>query len=587
MLGCTGVVLLLVVGAGAWLGIRALLAKNELEAVVPLASQVQTQILETDTAAAEHTANEIAERASSAASLTSDPIWRLAEALPWAGPNFTVMRELAASVDQVAAGAVQPLAQAAGSIDLEAFAPTDGAIDLQPLIDLQQPVHEASAALTAAEQRLDAPAVADADVIGPLASARTQLTTMIGDTAPTFDALDRAVQLAPALLGADGPHNVLLLFQNNAELRSTGGIAGAVALLRTDNGSFTLVQQANSRDFPKFEPPVVELPLETRALYGDNTASYIQDVNFTPQFPLAASIAKEMWQQRFGDQIDAVVALDPVVLSHLLAATGPINLPTGDVLNAENAVQLLLNEAYFRYEDPADQDLFFAAAAGSVVSALSSGSTDPRALVEALVTSGDERRLFFWVADPAEQALLEPTTLAGTLPVTNDDRLGMGVYLNDRTGSKMDAYLDVEVAAGTAVCRNDQRANTGVTVTLTNTAPADAATSLPDYITGGGSFGTPPGVISTALAVYGMPGSFNLGVTDDGGGAAAHHQATDSGHSLSRMVIDLAPGESRRYRFDFLAAESGARELVVETTPLMRPLEIAPLELDCAALAPQ
>jgi len=87
------------------------------------------------------------------------------------------------------------------------------------------------------------------------------------------------------------------------------------------------------------------------------------------------------------------VALDPVVLGYLLRATGPITLATGDQLNAENAVEMLLRDVYERYEEPAEQDLFFASAASSVLDALGGGKADPSALIDALVQAGAERRI--------------------------------------------------------------------------------------------------------------------------------------------------------------------------------------------------
>src|SRR5215218_9976934 len=300
----------------AWVGVRGMLAKDELEAAVPLARTAQDQVVAGDAEGAMRTTEQLVRHAASAASLTSDPVWRAAEVVPWIGPNLEAMRAIASSVDVVARKAVQPLAAATAGLDLAAFSPSGGHIDLEPIVALQQPVHEASAALSIAMSMMTQESVASATLIGPLSDARDELSALLADADGTIAALDRAVRLVPAMLGADGPRNVLLLFQNNAELRSTGGIPGALALLRTENGGFTMVRQADSSDFPKYEPPVIDLPVETRALYGDNTASYIQDVTFTPRFPLSASIAREMWKRQFGDEVNSVIAVDPVVLSH-------------------------------------------------------------------------------------------------------------------------------------------------------------------------------------------------------------------------------------------------------------------------------
>jgi hypothetical protein len=568
-----------VIGLAAWIGVRGIQAKGELEAAIPLAHETQEAIIAGDTDAATRAASELAERASNAAALTGDPVWRAAEVLPWVGPNLQAMRVIATSVDRVASGAVTPLARAADQLDLAAFRPQGGRIDLEPLVALQEPVSEAADAVAEAQRILDEDQTTNGTLIVQLAEAREQLTSMLDETAGVVDALDRAVQLVPAMLGHDGGRDILLLFQNNAELRSTGGIPGALALLHTDNGGFQLTQQANSGDFPKFDAPVVELPAETRALWGENTARYIQNVTFAPQFPIGASVAREMWARQFGSAPASVVAIDPVVLSYLLRATGPIDLPTGDQLTADNAVQLLLEDVYARYEDPADQDLFFAAAAASVLDAVSSGSIEPRVLIDALIQAASERRILIWNADPAEQELLAGTTLAGELPTSGDGEQAFGVYLNDMTMSKMDAYLDVQIAAGAEVCRQDGLPQYDIEVTLTNTAPGDAATSLPSYVLGGGSK-YEPGVIATSVHVYSAPGTFNLGV-QQGGQPAAYHPTSDSGYTLSKVSATLAPGESTSWRFSFLGDIAETRTPVIQSTPMIYTNEVSGLALSC------
>ncbi|GAA1962115.1 hypothetical protein GCM10009717_31150 [Agromyces allii] len=563
--------------AAAWIGIRGFLAVNELQAAVPLAKAAQKQIVAGDAAAAQRAADELAGHAASAASLTGDPIWRGAEVLPLVGPNLEVVRVVSASVDRIARDAVVPLAASAGAVDLAAFAPSGGAVDLQPMIDLQAPVHEARVAFDTASLALDG--VADAPVIAPLVDARDELTRMVEETGGTVTGFDNAVRLLPPMLGADGPRDTLLLFQNNAELRSLGGVPGALALVHADGGTVTMTQQSAASEFPVYRPTVIDLPIETRALWGDNTASYMQDVNFTPQFPLAATIAREMWNRKFGTEVQAVVAVDPVMLSYLLRATGPVTISTGDQLTSENAVQFLLRDVYARYP-VSQQDAIFAEVATAVFTTLASGGADPAALVEALAQAGSERRILIWNADVEEQAVLAGTTIAGGLPESTADEQAFGVYLNDMTGSKMDPYLDVQIGAGTVTCRNDGLPNYDIVVKLTNTAPADAATSLPTYVTGGGEYGTPPGSIATSVHVYSAQGTYNLGVllNDEPTG---YHPTSDSGYTLSKVVSTLAPGESAEYRFGFLGGSAGEKHTLIESTPLAYTPETLGVALSC------
>ncbi|WP_104131764.1 DUF4012 domain-containing protein [Cryobacterium sp. M91] len=570
--------LVIVVAATAWVGIRGLQAKDALEAAVPLASTIQDQILAGNGEQAAQTAADLAEFAATARSRTSDPIWGSYEMLPFLGPNLTAVRELAAVVDDVAQNVVTPLAGLAGTLDLNAFKPVDGSIALQPLLDAQPPVVQANTALTSAAE--DVNAINTDDVHDAVRDAVTRLQTVTNDTAVTLDAMDRAVTLLPAMLGATAPRDYILLFQNPAELRSTGGIPGALALLHTDNGGIELTQQASSSSFPQYEAPVLPLSDATRSIYGDITGEFIQNVTMTPDFAETGALAREMWRLEFGLEANGVLSVDPVALSYLLDATGPITLATGDELTADNAVQLLLSDVYARYEVPAQQDAFFAVAAGAVFDAVKSGRADPTKLLAALARAGAEHRVLVWNADETEQTVLAGTTLAGARPVSDDQTNRFGLFLNDGTGAKMDLYLDVSTALGQQTCREDLRPQYTLEVTLSNTAPADAATSLPAYVTGGGVFDVPLGSIKTVVSAYGTPEVQNLGLTRDGA-EAPYHPAADATYPVSTIAIELAPGESTVLRFNWLGPEPFSGDLELRSTPLIALNDTASLDFIC------
>ncbi|QYF73740.1 DUF4012 domain-containing protein [Cryobacterium sp. PAMC25264] len=573
---CSAVILVL--GAVAWVGSRALMAKSELESAIPLASAVQDQVVAGQSAEAGGSADQLVKHAVRAADLTSDPIWRAFEVIPALGQNLSAVRQLAAVVENIATGAVAPLTEAAGSIDIEAFKPTDGAINVQPMVDAQPSVARAASALSTAQT--DISAINSANSIGQVSDAVNQLREVVDGAALSIDSVDRAVRLLPSILGVAGPRDYLVLFQNPAELRSTGGISGAVALLHTDGGQISLAQQVSSAEFKHFDSPVLELPTETRGIYGDITGRFIQDVNLTPDFTQSAKLAQEMWRLQFGQDVAGVLSIDPVALSYLLRATGPITLPTGDVMSSENAVQLLLSDVYARYPDTDDQDAFFASAAGSVFAAVAGGSADPLTLVQALARAGSEHRVLVWSADDTEQSILADTTLAGGLPISSADTERFGLYFNDATGAKMGPFLDVQTAVGQTICRNDRRPNYAVDVILTNTAPADAATALPGYVTAEGNFGVPPGSVKTIVSVYGAPDMDNLGLTRDGV-PVGYHPATDSGYPVSGIAIELAPGETTTIRFNWLGGSAAKKTQELQMTPVIHRNETRKLEIAC------
>ena len=572
------VLVVLAAAVAAWVGIRGYLAAQHLRAAVGLAEMVQARVVGDDGTGALSSAESLQREVTAARSLTSDPVWRATEFVPFVGDDLEAVRQVAGVLSSVADDAIVPVAGIASTVSVDSFKPVDGVVDLAPLVAAQPAVSRADESL-ASQLRI----VRDIDTSGTVqqvGDAVGQLEEVLSRASAQVEVVSRAVDLAPVMMGADGPREYLVLFQNNAELRATGGIPGAVALLHVEGGKLSLVQQASSSDFPRADAPVLPLPAETAGLYGDITGQYIQDVNLTPQFPLTAQLAREMWKRQFGTSVDGVLSMDPVALSYLMTATGPITLPTGDVLTSENVVTLLLSEAYARYSDPVQQDLFFAGTASGVFSAVASGALDPQALVAALARAGDERRVYLWSADPTEQARIAETSLAGELPTSTPTAPKFGVYLNDGTGAKMDYYLGVDFGVGQAVCRQDGRSTYVVEVTLRNDAPADAATTLPTYVTGGGVFGVAPGLISTNLAVYApSEGVFMEAAVD--GQPAGVQTATDSGHAVVQLQTTLSPGQSATIKMSFLGgpATTGAAEL--ETTPIVNLSETQQVSVAC------
>jgi len=561
-----------------WVGVRGLLAKNALDEAVPAASSLAAQVAAGDREAANVSFSSLSSSSSEAAALTSDPIWRVAELIPYLGSNLTAVREASAIVNDISRDAVSPIIEITSSLGVDDFVPVAGAVQLQPLINAQPKIAAAADALESADTRTRE--IETDHVLEFVANAIGKLESTVGEANVIVGTAHRAATLIPPMMGAEGERTYLLLFQNPAELRATGGIPGALAQLNVSDGAISLSQQASSADFPMSDSPVLELPLETRALYGDITGKYMQDVNLTPQFPLSAALAAEMWRQQFGVEVDGVMSVDPMVLSYLLRATGPIALPTGDELTSENAVQLLLTDVYARYPDPVVQDLFFASAAAAVFDSVSNGALQPSLLLDALARAGSENRIFVWSTHGAEQSELEETTLAGVLPASDAETTRIGVYFNDATGSKMGTYLKSQINTGHAVCRTDGLPQIDVAITLTNTAPADAAASLPEYVTGAGIYGVPAGNIRIIANVYGVPGSANLGIEREGV-EVPHHSTSDSGYPVSAIEIELAPGESKTFTSSFLSEEPGLSEIVIQKTPEINILPFGKVEVFC------
>ncbi|SBN62275.1 Protein of unknown function (DUF4012) [Curtobacterium sp. 9128] len=571
--------ILLLLLAVAWVGVRGVMAKNALETSVSKVDSLKTELSSGDATGAERTATELEQSAAHARSLTGDPVWRAAEAVPFFGTNLSAVRQVSVIVDNVAKDAVRPVAGVVGDVDVDAFKPTNGKVDLAPIVKAQPAVAKATTTLAAASR--DADRIDTSGTLSAVTDAVNRLRASLSSVSTQADTANRAVALAPSMLGDGGAKHFLVLFQNNAELRAGGGIPGAVAELTVDDGAISLGRQASTSDFAIADQPVLPLATDTQGLYGGITGEYIQDVTLTPRFETSAQLAREMWKQKYGETVDGVLAIDPVTLGYILKATGPVQLATGDTLTSDNAVQLLLSDAYAKYPDPTVQDAFFASAASAVFSKVSEGGFDPKAFIAALGTGVDEGRVRLWSANADEQEQLAGTAVSGDLPRSDKDTQRFGVYLNDATGAKMDYYLDKTVGLGSQVCRKDGRPTWVVEVTLKNTAPADAATSLPEYVTGGGEYGVTPGAIRTNVAVYAPTSGVYVQASQDGK-VASPQTATDGKYPVAQFQTLLSPGESTTLKVSFLGPASAARTPVdVTSTPGINVNDTKHVAIDC------
>lgn len=559
-------VLVCVVGAlglalTAWVGVRAALAEAHLQQA---RAEVSTVLGDADDPTAAAALVSIGADTSAARELTADPGWRLAETLPWVGPQLSAVSDTAAAIDGVVA-ALAPLSEPSTGLTVDAVRPVDGTIDVSRIAAVAPAAAVAADALRASADRVAA--IDRTPLLGRVADGVAEADRLLTEAAAAADALQRATRLVPTMLGADRPRSTLVLFQNNAEWRSLGGVVGAVAQLDTADGRITLSAQASSADFTATaETPVTALSDDVRGIYDTRPARYVQNTPQVPDFSVGAPLAREMWRRVHGTTVDSVIALDPVTLSYLLRATGPVRLASGDVLTADTAVPLLLDETYRRYADPREQDAFFQTASAAVFQTLADGQVDPATLIEAVSRSARERRLLVWNADAAEQAILDGSTLQGALPSSEDNRSTFGVYLNDGTGSKMDSYLHPVIE--TAWCTAD---TVSLHVELRRDAPDPA--SLPPYVTGDGEYGVPVGNALTGVYVYLPPGAELLERrTSSDGPAPGFAGGSHDGHPVVKWSAQLGPAQSAR--LDLLVRVSSTGDLDAVATPTRDATEI-------------
>ncbi len=148
--------------------------------------------------------------------------------------------------------------------------------------------------------------------------------------------LARLSERLPELLGKNGKRTYLLLFQNNSELRATGGFIGSFALITLDKGklidtSIYDVYTADGQLKGHVEPP---LPIKS---YLGEANWYLRDSNWDADFPTSAKRAEWFLEKEFERSVDGVIGVDLEIVKDLLEITGPIKLEDFQItLNHKN-----------------------------------------------------------------------------------------------------------------------------------------------------------------------------------------------------------------------------------------------------------
>ncbi len=143
------------------------------------------------------------------------------------------------------------------------------------------------------------------------------------------------------MLGGDQPRRYLVLFQNQHELRATGGFIGSVAIVDVQRGKIINLEvpEGGSYDFQGQLSAYVKPPLP---LQMANARWEFQDANWFPDFPASAQKAAWFYEKSRGATVDGVIAINASVFEDLLEVMGPIsNEQYGLVLNASDALEKL------------------------------------------------------------------------------------------------------------------------------------------------------------------------------------------------------------------------------------------------------
>ncbi|MGL3151799.1 DUF4012 domain-containing protein [Microbacterium sp. A82] len=530
------IVLLLAV---CWVGLRAITVKDGLTASQQYVDEIQNG---GDVDAA---LEGISENAASAGAAASDPVWAVMEWVPVVGDNLRGVRLAAQSLDALVNDVALPVMES-----------SDDAITTRLLSVAQE--HGERIGRLAEEIRSVS---GSSFLIGQVRDGVDQVDQVMEVAAP-------ALGLAPSLLGGDEPQNYLLVFQNNAETLALGGSAAAQTMVHVDNGVISMGAQGDSGKYQNGVAVDVDVPQSAIDLYTGYLVEHVNTSMSRPDFPTAAQIMRAWWQRDISnDEIAGVISVDPLAIERILVATGPIDLASGDVLESDTAVSLLLSQIYGRwdsYVEPEKVDGFFADAAAAIFSKIAAGEFDIKDMMWALTESAEAGDIFVWSEDEQVTEMVAGSRASGILPTDNTESTTVGVYFNNSNGSKIDYFTQTATAA-TAVCEADVATFT-VDASLSLPLTQQQAEALPRYVqsmTFGARF-------RDWIYIYGPPGTTLTDATFAGEEVSVMHRDIDD---LGRPVVAFEawfdPGDEVSVTATFAGEGNDFGPLEIQTNPMI------------------
>ena len=262
--------------------------------------------------------------------------------------------------------------------------------------------------------------------LGQVTSLRSQ-----GATAQRF------LQLAPRLVGAQGPRTYLVAVLNPAELVPAGGAALNMMAIRFTDGHMRILQSGSTFDLTNQNSRTHFTPIPGDPWLGSN-GTILAASDMSPDFRTSGQELMRGYTAQFGVKLDGVIALDPIALQHLMQQIPPFVTPGYGKISADNVVQTVLVSSYTQYPDFKQRHLYNNILMHSLLHRLLTGG----GMVgkgKALYAAAQGGHLQIYMKDASVQQEVESGDLLRTLPDPGTGDM-IGVYTANASASKVDFW---------------------------------------------------------------------------------------------------------------------------------------------------
>lgn len=280
-------------------------------------------------------------------------------------------------------------------------------------------------------------------------------------------------EMADTVLGGDGTKRYLVVFQNNTEMRATGGFMGSFAELAVKDGVITKM------DVPGGGTYDLQGSLKTNLAAPEPLQLLtprweFQDANWFPDFPASARQIMDFYEDAGGGSVDGVISVNATYVADLIGMLGPVDMPEyGRTITSDNFLEETQKIVEIEYDREENKPKAFIGdlAPRLLERIMGGGAEDFFAVLDRMDQGLQNRDVQIYFADDALERQVRDLGWGGELKSTDGDYL-MLVNTN-LGGGKTDAVVREDVDLSVAIDADGGIVNT-VTVTRAHTGEADA-----------------------------------------------------------------------------------------------------------------
>ncbi|OGD50381.1 hypothetical protein A3D86_01685 [Candidatus Beckwithbacteria bacterium RIFCSPHIGHO2_02_FULL_49_13] len=356
----------------------------------------------------------------------------------------------------------------------------DGNLDLA-LNRIKVNLDQAYSELSFVESELQSGRQLSLNLSTPLSQKLHQLTTDFPAIRQKVNQARVMLPLVPDLIAQNSKKTYLILFQNNAEIRPTGGFIGSYGLLTFEKGKlldFTVedIYAADGQLSGFVEPPE---PL--KEFLGQNSW-FFRDSNWDPDFTVSGPRAEWFLNKSTGRNVDGVIAVNLPAAREFLKVTGPVKLPD---FNEETTATNLFERAEYRTEidffpgSTQKKDFLGSLARELFDRAQNASAGELLQFTQALETAMTQKQILLNLHDEGSQKILLEQNWAGALyaPLIAANPAPIVDYFYPVEANlginKANYFLNRELEYQLTILKTKEILSTA-TITYQNQSPADA-----------------------------------------------------------------------------------------------------------------